>query len=144
MLVLLLLSAIASGTLGVLAFVGGMRGWRLPWEHEEDADDRGPESLDDKIARLRAAATDIRELSRDVTEEAEVQVKAAESAAATAAQNQQLASLSEEQAAAIASLLDESGTKHQRAGARTTIIWAIVGILASNVASVLLTLFFTK
>ena len=137
----LIVSLGATGAAGVIAFQGLRSSLRELRAAKREAN---VETLDDKLDRLRRSAIDLRDLAGEVTAEAEAQSLIAETAAAKAVANQQLASLSEDQAQAVAALIDEGQERRQRSNTRTTIIWAIVGILASNAASVLLTLFFSN
>ncbi|QNA93254.1 MULTISPECIES: hypothetical protein [unclassified Microbacterium] len=126
-----------SAAVAVFAFVSGARGGTHPSTVQ-------PVTLDQKLDQLRRAAADLRDMAADVTAEAEAQTVIAETAAATAAKNQELASLTEGQAKAVAAILDEGAEGRQRDSKKTTIIWAIVSIVASNIASVFLTLFFSR
>ena len=133
-----LLAALASGV-GVAAVLfetyrSIVRGRRLKASRDK------PDTLSDRIKRLSAATDYLRSLAADVTAEAEAQAKAAEVAAKDAERNQQLATLTAEQAQAVNAIFEASGVKQQKALTKSTVVWAVISLVASNAVSIVVAL----
>lgn len=135
-----LLPAVAAVVSGVLTFGVLWESLRSFLRRRLAAKYEAPETLDDKILRLRSATTSLRELAGEVMAEAEAQAAAAEVAGAEAKRNQQLATLSAEQARAVSEIFDASGAKQQKALTKSTIVWAIISLVVSNAVAVGVTL----
>jgi hypothetical protein len=126
---------------GVSVFIALMSlGYGLRSGRRASEQDVQPPTLDQKLNELSKLSTRLSDLSREVRDEADAQREVAERAAVDAKRNQQLASLSASQADAVSELLQKHSDASTRSGRRTTIIWTIVSVVLSNVASIVLTL----
>ncbi|MBD8219664.1 hypothetical protein IFU40_13580 [Microbacterium sp. CFBP 13617] len=99
-----------------------------------------PETLGDRLQELSVVSDYLRSLSVEVTAEAEAQAKAAELAAADARRDQQLATLTAEQAQAVNAIFEASNAKQQKALTKSTVVWAVISLVASNAVSVVVAL----
>lgn len=101
------------------------------------------ESFDEKIRSLGSLAENLRVIAADVTHEAEAQIRAAEAAAEEARNNEEIASLSRGQAAAVSELFAEQGRTALRETKRFSWVSLIISVVVSNAVSVTVTVLLT-